>query len=191
MPFLVRSIQTYASGKYYFEMTLNVATTLSQVGVGVDNDSESVEGAGGNAGSIIWLGNGSINYNGTANAYTAATFAVGNILGVAVDVGAKLIWFRVGSGNWNNSGTANPSTGAGGLSISAIATVFAIAQLAVAGDQITANFPGPFTNAAPAGFLPFQQIAIGGSTFVDNSEAAFAATFAAVAGAATSWFVRI
>lgn len=43
---------------------------------------------------------------------------VGSTVGIAVDITAKSIWFRTGSGNWNNTASANPAAGAGGFSIS-------------------------------------------------------------------------
>jgi hypothetical protein len=65
-----------------------------------------------------------INYAGDGNVYslgqTKATLGAYNTgthtIDVAVDLDAKLIWFRRNNGNWNNSGTANPATGVGGIS---------------------------------------------------------------------------
>jgi hypothetical protein len=42
------------------------------------------------------------------------------VVELAVDIPNKLLWLRKNGGNWNNSGAANPATGAGGLSISSL-----------------------------------------------------------------------
>lgn len=153
---LVRSNVSHASGAFYFEMTVVAATTISGVGVGLDNGSESISGAGGNAAGVCWLGNGNVNYNGTAAAYKAAVFTVGSVLGVAVNLSSGLIWFRNQNGAWNNSSTANPATASGGFSIAAITPkAFAVAQLTNKGDEITANFAGPFSFTAPSGYGTF------------------------------------
>ena len=47
-------------------------------------------------------------------------FYSGSIIDVAVDRQNYLIWMRVNGGDWNNSITANPVTGAGGIDISFI-----------------------------------------------------------------------
>lgn len=151
--YLVRSITTHTTGQWYFEITINAAAKLSDVGVGVDNGTENLNLSGGQAKGICWVGSGSVNYNGTLNAYLASTFFVGDILGVAVDITNAKIWFRENGGNWNNSASANPATNTGGFSISAIVpTVYALAQLSSVGDQVTANFLGTFGFSAPAGF---------------------------------------
>ena len=43
------------------------------------------------------------------------TSAEGSVTGVAFDVDAELVWFRTGAGDWNNSPTADPATGTGGI----------------------------------------------------------------------------
>lgn len=49
------------------------------------------------------------------------TPAVGRTICIAFDVAGKLFWWRVGNGAWNGNGDANPATGVGGLSVSALA----------------------------------------------------------------------
>jgi hypothetical protein len=148
---LVRSIVSHASGFYYFEATFNTASDLTHVGIGVDNDTESLTNSGGQTGSIIWLGSGIVNYNGSSRVYAAQSFGIGDILGIAVDITNKFIWFRVNGGNWNLSGTADPVSIVGGFSIAAVTpTAFAYAQLENMADQVTANFSGPFTDLIPS-----------------------------------------
>jgi hypothetical protein len=150
---LVRSSTSQFATKVYFETTVNVAAAVGQVGAGIDNNAENLTGPAGQAGSVCWCGDGSVNYNGNLAVYRASTFAVGDVLGVAVDLQNFLIWFRDNGGNWNASGSANPSTATGGFSIAAVTgLVFALAQLSQGGDEMTADFSGPFAFSIPAGF---------------------------------------
>jgi len=163
---LVRSTNNHTTGKYYFEVTVTAAAIAAQVGVGVDDGTENLNLPGGQAGGICWCGNGSVNYNGALAIYHAATFTVGDILSVAIDLTGSLIWFRDNAGNWNNNPAANPATGVGGFSIAAISgTVFALAQLSQVGDEIDANFAGGptvYQESVPAGFVPWGPFTIMG-----------------------------
>jgi len=94
-------------------------------------------------------------FNGS-NVGNIQSYASGNTVGMAVDIGAGLIWWETNGGNWNNSGTANPATGTGGITISVTGALFA----GVGGGfwsgthtQWTADFGATaYANAAPAGF---------------------------------------
>ena len=102
-------------------------------------------------------GGGSMFVNGALQSGALGVRANGNILGVAVDLDAKLIWYRVApSGNWNGSGTANPATGTGGHNIAALSLplypYMGFAGSAV-GQVITANFgASTFSGLVPSGF---------------------------------------
>ena len=149
---LVRSLVNHATGFYYFEMVFGSAVDVTKVGVGIDNNVESLTTSGGQAGSILWTGDGAVAYNGGLNIYAASAFNVADIIGIAVDLTNKKIWFRVNGGNWNLNGSANPVTTVGGFSIAAVVpNAYAYAQLESGGDQVTANFSGPFTNTIPGG----------------------------------------
>lgn len=149
---LVRSIANHSSGKFYFEMKfLNIVDT-TKVGIGVDNNVESVDSSGGQSGSILWKPSGVVDYNGNSSVYLTASYAVGDDLDVAVDLTNGLAFFRVNGGNWNLSGSADPVTGVGGFSISAVSgSAYAFAQLESINDNISANFAGPFTDTIPGG----------------------------------------
>src|SRR5215467_1907906 len=67
---LVRSSTSHTTGKFYFEATILVATSVSTVGIGVDDGTESVNDAGGKAGGVMWVSSGSVNYNGASGAFT-------------------------------------------------------------------------------------------------------------------------
>lgn len=80
----------------------------------------------------------------------------GYVIACAIDLGNKLIWFRTDRNtNWNNSGTANPATGVGGLSYGATGAMFpAFSGLdATLSNQCSINAGGlPFALAVPSGF---------------------------------------
>lgn len=142
---LVRSQTSHTTSAWYFEMTVNAAVDISKIGVGIDDNTESLTLEAGRAGSIAWLGNGSINYNGVTNAYTGPSFAVGDVLRVNPDLSAKTFSVAVNGGSFSTA-----------FSISAIVTgapMFALAQLANQADQVTFNFTGvspAFAFTAPA-----------------------------------------
>jgi hypothetical protein len=161
----VRALLGNTSGKYYFEMTMTVWASPS-TGVGIASGSFVWSSGGGFSNAVTGIGttgvigNGAIFVNGVipTGSPTLASRSPGDIIGIAVDIGAQLIWFRVApSGNWNGSGTANPATGIGGISISGLAGVTGgLAPLffpITSSEAVTANFGGStFSGAVPASF---------------------------------------
>lgn len=150
-----RAIGGWTTGKYYWEITYTTVNTNSlTTGVGLATGDLAF----GSATGFCWLGRstGGININAAASGSSlGAAVAQGSVVGVAVDFGAKLIWFRIApAGNWNGSGTANPATGAGGVDISAISTGPLYAFMSgAASDVITANFgSSAFTGTVPSTF---------------------------------------
>jgi hypothetical protein len=142
-----------STGKYYFEVVPQVSMQggncmgillstglLSNAGIG--NDSfEVVQG-------------GTIFSNNGASGKSIASISIGNVIGFAIDLTARLGWIRNGSGNWNGDPTANPATGVGGVTL--VAGGFAPHVLFAANgttDAYTANFgASAFSGAVPAGF---------------------------------------
>ena len=107
-----------AGGKRYFEMTLSI-TTYSQAGIGTfvtQNNQGGSWGQLGDARQLAWNPSGNVMLPNSVVIGTAQNWSGGSTLCFAVDFPNKLIWLRVGSGNWNNSGTANPTTATGGFS---------------------------------------------------------------------------
>jgi hypothetical protein len=150
----VRGLQSLTSGKYYWECRLSpLVGNTGGIGIGLAT-SNLAGGAGNVGGAGIMRLSSIIKINGTILA-SAGDMPPGSIVGMAIDFTAALIWFRVTpSGNWNLSGTANPATGVGGLSISSIAgPLFPMFTSANTGDGAVANFGGSaFNGAVPSGF---------------------------------------
>lgn len=154
---LAKAIASHSTGKFYHETTFSTFTSNNQVGIGL------AAATVGNSGTPLGAGADSVAYNFSTNFVinssslgNGAAWGAGDVLGCAVDLGAKLLWVRVNAGLWNNSGTANPATGVGGINISSLAAVayFPAITLVNTGDVAVANFGATaYANAAPAGFV--------------------------------------
>lgn len=162
-----RGTVSHTSGKYYAEATIN--TLAEAVGFGVCNaqqlNSKQV-GADTNGMSIFTVAGGAssgIEYNG-GNAQSIGTApAQAAVLGVAVDLNAKLAWFyNPATSQWNGDviTSQNPATGLGGLPLAAIAflnsqvtPVYLAVSTDGKTDAITINAGATaFVNAVPTGF---------------------------------------
>jgi len=150
-----RGSKAISAGKNYFEGKLTAIINNSQA-LGVCTAAAALATINGNttgAASITRLG--VIFVNNVNTGVSLGTRAVNDVLGVVVDTTARLIWFRVAPvGNWNNSGTADPATGIGGLSISALSGgLYVLASTGTtANDAVTMNFgASAFVGAVPAG----------------------------------------
>jgi hypothetical protein len=111
---------------------------------------------------------------GLSNSNLTATGLIDRTVGVAVDLTNQLIWFRNGQTNrWNASNTANPATGAGGISFTPSSGLFPMGSIDVnsSGDQVVvANFgASAFAWAAPSGFSSWN-VAAGSATTWNPSD---------------------
>jgi len=161
----VRTIDRQVTGKFYWENTITMSA-LNTHGVGIANQKAVLGGASG-----IWNNSGlqgsylynsaagQIYINGALGPTLGVTIANGNVIGIAVDLAARLIWYRVSpSGNWNGNAANNPATGVGGIDISAVAggaiPIYPMACFGTTGTRsVTANFGDTaFSGAVPSGF---------------------------------------
>lgn len=151
------SVDGWASGKYYFECLATLVDAGDVVGIGNTTDLSSGGSLGtpGSTGKISWAPDGSVNCDGLLIG-TAAAYSNSNQLSFATDLFARLIWFRVGSGDWNGDPGADPAIGAGGFTFNALdAIVSPFVQLVTNGDSVEFNFgQNPFAEIVPAGFSP-------------------------------------
>lgn len=161
---LVRSVSSKSSGKFYWETTFNATQSQSGVGLTIGSLSVSTQtfiNAGtGKCGVVqpggVWLDGASGNYTvgGVAGSNVSlGAITSGTVICIAVDLTAKLIWFRLGAGgNWNNAAGRDPATGTGGVSMPNAGTAYATDCFGGA-DTMISNFGGSsFTGAAPVGF---------------------------------------
>lgn len=151
----VRSVSSFSTGKYYWEATAGPWNSFS-TDIGMGNASQAFNGAALGSGGIFLNKDGAIYRNGSASGMpTFGIRAAGNVIGIAVDLTARLIWFRLApAGNWNNSGTANPATAVGGVDVSSITgALFPTYLPYTLNDAFTANFGGSaFSGTVPSGF---------------------------------------
>ena len=150
-----------STGKYYFEIAF---TTLTSTGANSNNGF----GVGTTASSYTNLSQfgtdgvtvaqyGGVNASGSYLGNLVGQRASGDVIGIAVDLDNRKVWFRVApSGNWNNNATYNPATNTGGSTIvsGSYTPVFISGGLGgTASNVVTANFgASAFTGAVPSGF---------------------------------------
>jgi hypothetical protein len=148
-----RSTISRTSGKLYFEVTFTCTAigSATSSGCGIAASTATLTSLW--AGTVAWcqLSNGHIWINNVDQGAGSAigTPASGNTFCVAVDFTNLKIWFRLNNGNWNNSGSANPSTNVGGISISLFSGVAAFVSGSVQG---IANFVTDTINCGSSAF---------------------------------------
>ena len=156
------------SGKRYFEVKMSASDGAAGITLGWGRDNLNTDGGyfGQHIGQIGWYSGGAVNsrsqlstFGGPYTITTIQSWANNNTLCVAVDLDAHLIWFRTNAGNWNNSGSANPATGIGGIDLNK-AKQHAVAPLMwypgastnTSAATGTINLVGSFAQSVPSGF---------------------------------------
>jgi hypothetical protein len=156
----VRADTSFAGGLLYYEVKLN-GTAGNLTGIGWCNaaaaftsyigiDTKGIGGFPQNTNTNIVINNASIGTVGRNG-------STGEILRIAVNFTSSKIWFALPGSYWNNSATADPGSGTGGLSISTIAAgpYFPFFCVNASGFGVTANFGAtPFQFPIPSGFSP-------------------------------------
>lgn len=167
--FCGRATQAITSGqKKYWETIIN-GGAIGESGVGIIGTGTVPpwptdvlqEKLLGQAGGVAYVQGGNVWASGTQQA-TFESYGDGDVIGIAVDFNAQLVWFRVNSGNWNNNGSANPATGTAGFDYSGFISTDVYPGYQVYWDNdnyltgpsnATAIFDaGSFNHAAPSGF---------------------------------------
>jgi SPRY domain len=158
----VASTSGKTSGKYYFEVTWTTITSgigsNNSIGVGTTASTYTNMGNGGTTGIVNYVGN-SVYSNGANLGTMGSPWTAGQVVGIAVDLDNRKIWFcNSPSGNWNSNATYNPATNVGGLTIPAGTMVPFITFGGTGGaasNVMTANFgAAAFSGAVPSGFTP-------------------------------------
>jgi hypothetical protein len=146
------------SGLTYFEGVITTLTGSPQIGVAAPLWGTSTNLGAGSSG-CGYQASGIVTIAG-ATVATLAAFVAGNSIGVAVDPKNRLIWFRVGAGNWNNNVVNDPVTQVGGIDISSLpGTLTAAISASLTGNVWTMTFSTPFANTAPTGYASIDTIA--------------------------------
>jgi len=152
----VRAVAHHSSGKYYFEI---IAGTLQNTNygteVGITNGSAAFTTISGNSSGVgvaeLNSANGVLYINGSYIVRVVSSYNTANVIRIAVDLDAQLIWVAVNAGNWNASAPANPATGTGGQSFSAITGPYypVVTLNGNTTDSLTANFGASAYNYTP------------------------------------------
>jgi hypothetical protein len=157
--------------KFYYECTLTTFTGGAGVGVGVGTTAAtytnmSQQAVGGAMCYIVGhTGTGTIFTSGGGNSGFSLGRAgvTGDVIGIAVDLTNRKIWFRFSpAGLWEATvghDPTNPISGGGAVVLAGTIIPFVTygsgfaGQAGAAGNVITANFGGSgFVGAAPAGY---------------------------------------
>jgi hypothetical protein len=157
----VRNTLSHSSGKWYFEFSCAATTPFAEwMIIGIGNASASMNNwVGVDANGWSWFNNNGHVQNNNTTVLSGDTWpaASGTAHSVAVDLTNNALWFYEPSqARWNASGTANPATNTGGISISA-GTYFATYSGSTGGGAgstaITLNVGATsFARTPPSGF---------------------------------------
>jgi hypothetical protein len=155
----VRSTKYKLTGKWYAEKVAFSNGSTNNVGVGVGRGSFLLNlYAGQSAPSVGIRNNGFGDNDGVSWVSGAADLTIpdGTWTFIALDADTSRVWFKKQGGtNWNNSGTANPATGVGGLLLSGAGAIYLLGTLFgnTPGDTGTVNFGATaFIGTVPSGF---------------------------------------
>lgn len=140
-----------ASGKHYFEVTIN-ALCDGCVMVGAMTSAASLSNwMAASSGGWGVHGNTTVllkHHNGSYSSISGGTLTNGQVVSVAVDLDADKIWWAI-NGNWFEG---DPSTGSGGSYSNLSGTIFPALSISV-DMTVTANFgASSFAYSVPSGF---------------------------------------
>lgn len=149
------SLSYKTAGKFYFEIKL-VKSTGGFDGMGLIAAATSYNNFGISATSSVRVTRaGVIGSNGSPTGKSVGSFAVNDVLGIAVDLTAHLVWCRRNTGSWNGDGS-DPVTATGGLTAPSVGLAPGVCFVGTGtaiNDAYTGNFgPSGFTGTVPSGF---------------------------------------
>lgn len=161
----VRSTSSATAGKLYYEITATTSAIDWSAGLTSAGFSLTLpQGLGGDANGIGFYNVSpaqAVYYNATALSTGSVAGGSGDVIYFAVDLTNHLFWvsskvMRTASTPWNNSGSANPATGVGGLSFTGLTCPCFITFNGEEASAATINAGGPFIGTVPTGFVAWQ-----------------------------------
>jgi hypothetical protein len=163
----VRSTTSITTGaKVYFEITWFITSSGADTSCGIAT-SAAVLGSMGSTtlGGLFVYPAGSVYFNGASQPFAIPAPGSGGIYCLAIDLVNSRAWVRLNNGNWNNSGTANPTTNVGGVDISGLfpanAAFVAMTTQQVLSPLATVNFgASSFSYTVPSGFAAWNFVAV-------------------------------
>lgn len=154
---LCRTTLSRATGRFYWEGTVNNGSASATIYFGIARGSLGTGNLLNVSGSASYCDNGIITINGSGSA-PISDWQTGDVISVALDLTSSLVFFRKNNNSWNENGSS-PTTGSGGFSISSLAGVQIFPAISFNGSgpspgaAVTANFGATsFSFSVPSGF---------------------------------------
>lgn len=153
-PAIARSPDYRSEGKFYWEVAANTLNGGSD-SAGIANFDATATGvnAAGTLAAVVYR-SGNVWTQGSSKG-GIGSIANGDRIDIAVDMDARLIWFRRNGGIWNGSSAADPASGTGGFAFDedVVSPAVTLGNSGSDGSSWTANFgASPFSGAVPVGF---------------------------------------
>ncbi len=160
----VRATASLATGKAYFEVTINSGAGGNALGVGIANASMPLTtglGLDSSNNSLSWYDTDAVYFNDSSIG-SAEIMSNGNTIGLAIDFGAQKFWgcnISTAPTNWNGS-SGNVPGSSGGLSFGASSGPWFPALGFRNTGQMTVNFgASSFAGSVPSGFTAYNSLA--------------------------------
>lgn len=151
-----RSIASSSTGLKYWE--IHVDNNAGFIEIGFCNSTASLNNYLGNdLNGIGYVPSGTVTLNNNFAFATIQSYAAGDTICCAFDMGNKKLWFRKNGGNWNNDVIANqdPANNIGGISTSTMnaGPYFPAWTGHNLNEAATANFGGSaYAQTVPSGY---------------------------------------
>jgi len=110
------------SGKWYCEMKSSGVGAGALIGIIASSSTGTTDRSDSDPYAWVYLNGGSLKNNGSSQSGTWASWANNDLIGMALDLDNNKIYFSK-NGVWQNTGTADPSTGTDGFPITAVSSL--------------------------------------------------------------------
>lgn len=162
---IVQALEGKTTGKWYVEFTC-VAVSGNVDGIGIVNSwgvgfrfigDSNINAPGGDVGWGYYSNNHVTHLNAAQTAVNNATWGATDVIGLAIDLDNRRIWWNKNGGAWiGTSGTPDPATNTGGFNINNLlfnSRIYPAVNLSGPNAKFTANFgASAFTGTVPSGF---------------------------------------
>ena len=110
------------SGKWYCEMKSSGVGAGALIGIIASSSTGTTDRSDSDPYAWVYLNSGALKNNGSSQSGTWASWANNDLIGMALDLDNNKIYFSK-NGVWQNTGTADPSTGTDGFAITAVSSL--------------------------------------------------------------------
>lgn len=142
------------TGMFYMEIVSGSTTSNATFSIGVcDSTQNLASGIGitvGNNAAISIASTGNVLRGGSSQGSAMSSWINGDVIQIAVNIGAGKFYVRKNNGSWGNSG--NPVAGTGGYSFTPGAATFPAGSVVNLTSQTARFSSSSWTGVAPAGY---------------------------------------